>query len=53
LALLTHGLRPFDTLRAGCGLHSFAASRLTIAGRLETAERGSGITFIESLSGII
>jgi hypothetical protein len=23
-----HGLRPFDKLRAGCGLHSFAASRL-------------------------
>ena len=24
----THGLRPFGRLRAGCGLHSFAASRL-------------------------
>ena len=23
-----HGLRPFDRLRAGCGLHSYAASRL-------------------------
>jgi hypothetical protein len=26
--LLPHGLRPFGKLRAGCGLHSFAASRL-------------------------
>src|SRR2546426_7155797 len=25
----THGLRPFGRLRAGCGLHPFAASRLT------------------------
>ena len=25
----THGLRPFGRLRAGCGLHSFAASRLS------------------------
>ncbi len=35
----THGLRPFDRLRAGCGLHSAAASRLfhgcaVIRGRL-------------------
>ena len=28
---LTHGLRPFGKLRAGCGLHSFAASRLVSA----------------------
>jgi hypothetical protein len=26
--LPTHGLRPFGKLRAGCGLHSIAASRL-------------------------
>src|ERR1019366_6878789 len=26
--LSTHGLRPFDKARAGCGLHSCAASRL-------------------------
>jgi hypothetical protein len=26
--LPTHGSRRFDKLRAGCGLHSFAASRL-------------------------
>jgi len=25
---ITHGLRPFDKLRAGCGLHSVAALRL-------------------------
>jgi hypothetical protein len=24
----SHGLRPFDKLKAGCGLNSFAASRL-------------------------
>jgi hypothetical protein len=29
LWLSTHGLRPFGKLRAGCGLHSFAASRLS------------------------
>jgi hypothetical protein len=27
-AVLSHGLRPFDRLRAGCGLYSFAALRL-------------------------
>jgi membrane fusion protein, heavy metal efflux system len=27
-ALPTHGLRPFDNLRASCGLHFFATSRL-------------------------
>jgi hypothetical protein len=29
--LCTHGLRPFGRLRAGCGLYSAAASRLTSA----------------------
>ena len=28
-SLYPHGLRPFDRLRAGCGLYSFAASRLS------------------------
>lgn len=28
LKLLSHALRPFDRLRAGCGLYSFAALRL-------------------------
>jgi hypothetical protein len=28
---LTQGLRPFGKLRAGSGVHSFAASRLTIS----------------------
>src|ERR1035437_8025378 len=28
--LPTHGLRPFDKLRASCGLHSYAASRLRV-----------------------
>jgi hypothetical protein len=26
---LTHGSCPFDKLKASCGLHSFAASRLS------------------------
>jgi hypothetical protein len=37
-ALTTHSLRPFDKLRAGCGLHSFAALRLNCKSGL----RGSG-----------
>jgi hypothetical protein len=28
----SHGLHPFDRLRAGCGLQSFAASRLELIG---------------------
>ena len=32
--LFTHGLRPFDKLRASCGLHSCAASRLGSGGSL-------------------
>jgi hypothetical protein len=28
--LPTHGLRPFGKLRASCGLHSYAASRLRV-----------------------
>ncbi len=31
----SHGLRPFDKLWAGCGLHSYAASRLHAEGNLE------------------
>jgi hypothetical protein len=39
---LTHGLRPFGKLRAGCGLRSFAALRLAQGGlsRLGRVPRG-------------
>src|SRR5580704_9900478 len=36
-SLPTHGLRPFGRLRASCGLHSFAASRLGLSGATEVA----------------
>jgi hypothetical protein len=50
LWLLTHALRPFDRLRASCGLYSFAASRLLFSCRLHlplpslaTANKTSGV----------
>src|ERR1035441_9502304 len=46
LAPLPHGLRPFGSLRASCGLHSFAASRL---GRLQLAWHSVFLSYVDQL----
>ena len=38
----THGLRPFGRLRAGCGLHSYAASRLNTPSTQPSGNRPEG-----------
>ena len=49
-APFTHGLRTFDRLRAGCGLHSAAASRLKSAA--EFRQKCYKLVLTRSLLGI-
>jgi len=46
--LTTHGSRPFDKLRASCGLHSFAASRLWRPASRGVRQEGRAMRHIRS-----
>jgi hypothetical protein len=43
ISFCSHGSRPFDKLRAGCGLHSFDASRLDFTDSIINSIANNGI----------